>query len=69
MPVEQGRGFVNRLREQTNSPVVYVELPHATHTFDLFHSLRTQAVFHGVQAFATLVMSNQERCSREASKK
>lgn len=64
VPVKQARGFVNRLREKTNSPIVYVELPHATHTFDLFHSLRSQAVFHGVQAFATWVMSNQERISR-----
>lgn len=69
VPVEQARGFVKQLREKTSSPVVYVELPHATHTFDLFHSLRTQAVFHGVQAFATWVMSNQERLSRDASRK
>lgn len=69
VPVEQARGFVKQLREKTRSPIVYVELPHATHTFDLFHSLRTQAVFHGVQAFATWVMSNQERLSRDASRK
>ena len=69
VPVKQARGFVNRLRNEASSPVVYVELPYATHTTDLFHSLRNQAVFHGVQAFATWVRSNQESLSREASEK
>lgn len=69
VPVEQARGFVKQLREKTSSPVVYIELPYATHTIDLFHSLRSQAIFHGIKAFTTWVMSNQERCSREASKK
>ena len=69
VPVIQARGFVKQLREKTSSLVVYVELPHASHTIDLFHSLRTQAVSHGIQAFTTWVRSNQERLSREASEK
>lgn len=44
VPVEQVRGFVKQLREKTSSLVIYVELPHASHTIDLFHSLRSQAI-------------------------
>jgi hypothetical protein len=39
--------------------VVYAELPGAQHAFDLFHSLRFEAVVDGIEAFAAWVRSRQ----------
>ena len=60
VPVEQARRFVTQLRSDSHSPIVYVELPHATHLIDMFHSLRSEAVFHGIEAFATYVLNKQD---------
>jgi len=49
--VDDARRFVELLRRETSSPVVYAELPGAQHTFDLFHSLRFEAVVDGIEAF------------------
>jgi acetyl esterase/lipase len=49
--VEEARQFVEGLRRASSSPVVYAELPGAQHTFDLFHSLRFEAVVDGIEAF------------------
>jgi acetyl esterase/lipase len=49
--VEDARRFVERLRHASPNPVVYAELPGAQHTFDLFHSLRFEAVVDGIEAF------------------
>jgi acetyl esterase/lipase len=51
------RRFVERLRSKSQSPVVYAELPGGQHSFDLFHSIRFEAVIDGVEAFAAWVMS------------
>lgn len=40
VPVEQARGFVERLRQVSNQPVVYAELPFTQHAFDIFGSAR-----------------------------
>ncbi|MCV7068615.1 prolyl oligopeptidase family serine peptidase, partial [Mycolicibacterium farcinogenes] len=40
IPVQEGRDFVAALREVSNSPVVYAEIPHAQHAFDIFGSPR-----------------------------
>lgn len=69
VPVEQARRFVTQLRSDSNSPIVYVELPHATHLIDMFHSLRSEAVFHGIEAFATYVLNKQESFSKKATQK
>ena len=53
--VEMARALARRLRAASASPVVYAELPGAQHAFDLFHSVRFDAVVHGVEAFASLV--------------
>jgi hypothetical protein len=37
--------------------VVYAELPGAQHAFDLFHSLRFEAVVDAIEAFAAWVRS------------
>lgn len=56
--VETARRFVEHLRAASEQPVVYAELPGAQHTFDLFHSFRSAAVVHGVEAFAGWVLRN-----------
>ncbi len=52
-PVEDARALVRRLRERSQRPVVYAELPGAQHAFELFHSLRTRHVVRGVERFLT----------------
>jgi acetyl esterase/lipase len=56
--VETARRFVSHLRDGSPSPVVYAELPHGQHTFDLFHSFRFSAVVDGIEAFAAWVRSS-----------
>jgi acetyl esterase/lipase len=65
VPVEDVRLFVEKLRSTSSSPVVYAELPGAQHSFDLFHSLRFEAVVDAVEAFAAWVRS-QEGAARQA---
>jgi hypothetical protein len=43
----------------SSNPVVYAELPGAQHTFDLFHSLRFEAVVDAIEGFAAWVRSNR----------
>jgi len=50
--VEDARLFVERLRRTSSNPVVYAELPGGQHIFDLFGSLRFEAVVSGIEAFA-----------------
>jgi acetyl esterase/lipase len=56
-PVEMAREFVDSLREVSTSPVAYAELPGGQHVFDMFHSLRDEAVIDGIEAFTTWVRS------------
>ena len=53
--VEDARSFVAGLRSASDGPVVYAELPGAQHTFDLFHSLRSESVVDGIEAFTSEV--------------
>jgi acetyl esterase/lipase len=57
VPVEGARRFARRLREVSSSPVVYAELPGAQHGFDLFHSIRFDAVVAAVEEFAERVVA------------
>jgi acetyl esterase/lipase len=41
VPVRQARTFVERLRAVSDQPVLYAEVPGASHAFDVFHSTRT----------------------------
>lgn len=43
IPVKGARAFVERLREASSAPVYYLEVPGATHAFDILPSLRTGA--------------------------
>jgi acetyl esterase/lipase len=66
-PVEGARGFVERLRRVSSRPVVYAELPGAQHSFDLFHSIRFEAVVDGIEAFAARVRSQGPSPTRPAA--
>ncbi|QDW64344.1 alpha/beta hydrolase [Oerskovia sp. KBS0722] len=63
VPVEGARRFVADLREVSTSPVVYAELPGAQHGFDLFHSVRFDAVATAVEEFAERVVVARDRAS------
>ena len=54
---EDARRFVESLRSTSSRPVVYAELPGAQHSFDLFHSLRFEALVDAIEAFAAWVRS------------
>jgi acetyl esterase/lipase len=41
VPVRQARVFIERLRAVSHQPVLYAEVPGASHAFDVFHSTRT----------------------------
>ncbi|MCA9873711.1 MAG: alpha/beta hydrolase [Anaerolineales bacterium] len=59
VPVEDARAFVDKARRASQNPVLYAELPGAHHNFDLFHSLRSEAVIDGVEAFTDWVLANR----------
>jgi acetyl esterase/lipase len=50
-PVQEAQAFVARLRELSQSPVLYMEFPGAQHIFDLFYSYRSARMIEGVAAF------------------
>ncbi|MCV7100535.1 alpha/beta hydrolase [Mycobacterium palustre] len=49
--VEQARTFTTKLREVSNQPVVYAELPLAQHAFDIFGSARAAHTAVAVEHF------------------
>ncbi len=51
VPVAQARHFVSALRNVSQSPVLYAEVPGAQHAFEIFPSLRTAQVVQGVERF------------------
>jgi len=48
-------------------PVAYAEIPGAQHAFELFPSLRTTYVIHGVERFLAYVYSQYLSTSRSES--
>ena len=55
VPVEQARSFATMLREASDQPVVYAELPRAQHAFDVFSSVRTLHTLRAVDRFLAVV--------------
>jgi len=49
--VEEARAFVEALKEVSQAPVAYGELPFAQHAFDIFHSIRTDHTANAVGQF------------------
>ncbi|MEV0421938.1 alpha/beta hydrolase [Streptosporangium canum] len=63
VPVAEAREFADRLRATSAAPVVYAELRGGNHAFDLYHSVRFEAVIDAIEAFTALVRS-QKRTPR-----
>jgi acetyl esterase/lipase len=61
--IETARRFVAHLRAASPNPVVFAELPHGQHAFDLFHSFRFAAVVDGIEAFAAWARTHAARDS------
>ncbi len=61
VPPGHARQLVARLRDTSNNPVVYAELPGAQHSFDLFHSIRFETLIDGIQDFAGWIRSPTHR--------
>jgi acetyl esterase/lipase len=57
VPVEEARRFSETLRAAVKAPVAYAEIPGAQHAFEIFPSLRTTFVIHGVERFLAWVYS------------
>ena len=58
--VSAARDFVEQFRSAApKRPLVYLELPGAQHTFDLYHSVRFHAVIDAVDAFTAAVHSSE----------
>lgn len=57
VPVDEARRFHRLLAEVAPGQTVYAEIPGAQHAFELFPSLRTTFVIHGVERFLAWVYS------------
>jgi acetyl esterase/lipase len=57
VPVEEAQRFCATLRQVAGGPVVYAEIPGAQHAFEIFPSLRSTFVIHGVERFLAWLYS------------
>ena len=64
VPPHESRQFFEKLTEVSESPAIYAELPGATHTFDIVHSIRTHITISGIARFAEHVVSRDEEIAR-----
>ncbi len=60
VPPEESRQFVAALREVSPAPVLYAELPGASHGFDVLHSLRSRHVVHGIGKYLGAIHQAQK---------
>ena len=56
--VAEARELVRRLRDSSDSPVVYAELPGTQHAFDVFASVRSAHMIRGVERFLRWVQAS-----------
>lgn len=63
VPVGEARAFVRELRAVSREPVAYAELPGAQHAFEVFPSLRTLLVVHGVERWLAWVVAREKRAA------
>jgi acetyl esterase/lipase len=54
IPLEEARWFVARMREAYPGELVYVEMPHAQHGWDVPHSLRADLTVEALQRYLEL---------------
>jgi acetyl esterase/lipase len=57
VPVAQARQFVQSLRAVSKEPVLYAEVPGASHAFEIFNSVRTANAVFGVERFLAWLYS------------
>ncbi len=57
VPVAEARRFTEVLRASLRVPVAYAEIPGAQHAFEIFPSLRTTFVVHGVERYLAWLYS------------
>ena len=55
--VKDGQIFAEKLKEVSEQPVVYAELPGAEHAWETIHSLRTEHTIDGVHRFLEWVLA------------
>jgi acetyl esterase/lipase len=61
VPVGEARAFCQKFRSTVKSPIVYAEIPHAQHAFEIFPSLRAAYVVQGVERFVSYLYSEYLR--------
>jgi acetyl esterase/lipase len=66
VPPEHTRQLIARLSATSKNPVVYVELPGAQHSFDLFHSIRFEILIDGIHGFASWVRATTSNIPSDA---
>jgi acetyl esterase/lipase len=59
VPVAAARAFAGRLGEVSTGATVYLELPGAQHAFEVFHSVRSEAVVRGIHRFLAFVLGSR----------
>lgn len=60
-PARDADEFVTRLRDVSREPVAYAKLHRTQHAFEVFHSVRTGHVIHGVERFGDWVWTRELR--------
>lgn len=65
-PVEDARDFVDRLRAVSKQPVYYLELHGAQHAFEVFASIRANAVIEAVERYLDAVHTAHEEAGTRA---
>jgi acetyl esterase/lipase len=66
VPIEEARRFRDALHAAGAAPIVFAEIPGAQHAFDIFPSLRSTFVIHGVERFLAFLYSRHLLASGRA---
>ncbi len=67
-PVADARTFVERLRAETDSPVLYAEMHGGQHAFDIIPSFRTAPVMEAIERFLHTVRNRGESMDDDAER-
>lgn len=60
VPVAGAQNMYRKLLTESGSPVVFAQLPGGQHGFDLFRSLRSDAVLEAIETFTTRVLAQPD---------
>ncbi|MGH9050033.1 MAG: prolyl oligopeptidase family serine peptidase, partial [Acidimicrobiia bacterium] len=66
VPAAQAQQFVAALRGISHEPVLYAEVPGASHAFEIFNSVRTANAVFGVERFLAWLYSAYQARHPEA---